>query len=135
MGLAVNSGIKAKMTARALQTRPWTGHRRLFGRTGAAPRFERLLIGAKTGLAGEDLSGWQVADPIRAVVVDSPSLRAQASGYPSMSGAPEPRTYLTRHEVRPKKQEALEEVSCEAEMEESAGDLLSSRNKAPRVVR
>ncbi len=40
---------------------------------GRGPPPERLLIGAKIGLTGEDLSGWPVADPIRAVVVDLPA--------------------------------------------------------------
>ncbi len=68
---------------------------------GRGPPPERLLIGVKIGLTGQELSGWQVADPIRVVAVDSPRPPVQVSGCSSMSGVAEPGTYLTRPEVCP----------------------------------
>ena len=44
---------------------------------GRGPPPERLLIGVKIGLTGQELSGWQVADPIRVVAVDSPRPRSR----------------------------------------------------------
>ena len=88
---------------------------------GRGPPPERLLIGAKIGLTGEDLSGWPVADPIRAVVVDLP---APGPGFLSHS--------LLAAPISPPIQK--KEASCEEEMVKSAVILRSGRNKAQRVV-
>ena len=101
--LAVDTGIRAKPIARALQTTPWTGHRGLFSRTWRGPPCrEGLLIGSGVGIAGEDPSGRRVVDPGRATVVDSPSLRVQASGYRPASGAVESRAYPTGTRFAPR---------------------------------